>query len=120
MDYSNILEVATTAGAMLGGWEFIKYMMNIRTNKRKERAEADKAKAEAKGEDFKVLRETVEFLQQQLKEKEERFASQTGRLRKVQDDYFDLLKKNAETELELQRFRCMRPKCQTREPQNGY
>ena len=48
MDYTNILEVATTAGAMLGGWGFIKYMMNIRTNKRKERAEADKAKAEAK------------------------------------------------------------------------
>ena len=114
-------------GAAIGGWEFIKYMLNIRTNKRKERSEADKAKAEAdKAEaeansaDFSVLRETVEFLQQQLKEKEERFASQTDRLRKVQDDYFTLLQEKAKADLELQRFRCVRPKCAQREPQNGY
>ena len=81
---------------------------------------ARKAEAEADSAEFGVLRETVEFLQTQLKEKEERFANQTDRLRKVQDDYFELLKKNAATELELQRFRCVRPKCAQREPQNGY
>ena len=127
MDYSSILEISASMGAVIGGWEFIKYMLNIRTNKRKEKSEADKAKAEAdKAEaeansaDFSVLRETVEFLQQQLKEKEERFANQTDRLRKVQDDYFELLKADAQKDLELQRFRCVRPKCAQREPQNGY
>ena len=80
MDYTSIVEITASMGAAIGGWEFIKYMLNIRTNKRKERSEADKAKAEAdKAEaeansaDFSVLRETVEFLQQQLKDKEERF-----------------------------------------------
>ncbi len=127
MDYTNILEISASMGAAIGGWEFIKYMLNIRTNKRKERSEADKAKAEAdKAEaeassaDFSVLRETVEFLQQQLKDKEERFANQTDRLRKVQDDYFTLLQEKAKADLELQRFRCVRPKCAEREPQNGY
>ena len=127
MDYSSILEISASMGAAIGGWEFIKYILNIRTNKRKEKSEADKAKAEAdKAEaeansaDFSVLRETVEFLQQQLKEKEERFANQTDRLRKVQDDYFELLKADAQKDLELQRFRCVRPKCAQREPQNGY
>ena len=127
MDYTSILEVSASMGAAIGGWEFIKCMLNIRTNKRKERSEADKAKAEAdKAEaeansaDFSVLRETVEFLQQQLKDKEERFANQTDRLRKVQDDYFELLKTDAQKDLELQRFRCVRPKCAQREPQNGY
>jgi hypothetical protein len=127
MDHTNILEISASMGAAIGGWEFIKYMLNIRTNKRKERSEADKAKAEAdKAEaeansaDFSVLRETVEFLQQQLKDKEERFANQTDRLRKVQDDYFELLKTDAQKDLELQRFRCVRPKCAQREPQNGY
>lgn len=120
MDYSNIIELTAAMGTAIGGWEFVKYMLNIRTNKRKEKSEADKAQSEAKSEDFKVLRETTEFLQQQLKEKEERFASQTDRLRKVQDDYFELLQKNAQTELDLQRFRCVRPKCAQREPKNGY
>lgn len=120
MDYGSILEISASMGAAIGGWEFVKYILNIRTNKRKERSEADKANAEASSANFSVLKETTEFLQQQLHDKEERFANQTERLRKVQDEYFELLKKNNETELELQRFRCVRPKCAQREPQNGY
>ena len=104
--------IATIIGA-IGGWEMIKYFLNRKTNKRKEEAEADSV-------EFGVLRDTVEFLQQQLHDKEERFAAQTDRLRKVQDDYFALLKEHAQTELDLQRFRCVRPKCAQREPQNGY
>ena len=72
--------IATIIGA-IGGWEMIKYFLNRKTNKRKEEAEADSV-------EFGVLRDTVEFLQQQLHDKEERFAAQTDRLRKVQDDYF--------------------------------
>ena len=52
MDYSNIIELAAAMGTAIGGWEFIKYMLNIRTNKRKEKSEADKAQSEAKSEDF--------------------------------------------------------------------
>ncbi len=120
MDYTAIIEITASMGAAIGGWEFVKYMLNIRTNKRKEKYEADKAKAEAESVDFSVLKETVEFLQIQLKEKEERFVDQTDRLRKVQDDYFSLLQEKAKADLELQRFRCVRPKCAQREPQNGY
>ena len=47
MDYTSIMEITASMGAAIGGWEFIKYMLNIHTNKRKERSEADKAKAEA-------------------------------------------------------------------------
>lgn len=113
MEISVILEVVAAVITALGGWEAIRYFINRKTNARKAEAEADSA-------EFGVLRETVEFLQTQLKEKEERFANQTDHLRKVQDDYFELLKKNAATGLELQRFRCVRPKCAQREPQNGY
>ena len=120
MDYVNILVSLGTVLTALGGFEMVKYLLNRNTNKRKEEAEADKAEAEANSADFSVLRETVEFLQQQLKDKEERFANQTERLRKVQDDYFTLLQEKAKADLELQRFRCVRPKCAQREPQNGY
>ena len=45
MDYTSILEISASMGAAIGGWEFVKYMLNIRTNKRKEKSEADKSKA---------------------------------------------------------------------------
>ena len=120
MEYTEIIGIIASMSAAGGGWELIKYMLNIRSNKRKERAEADKAEAEANGAELGVLRETVEFLQQQLKEKEERFANQTDRLREVQDKYFNLMQEKAKADLELQRFRCVRPKCVQREPQHGY
>ena len=97
----------------LGGFEALKWLMNRKANSRVVEAEADSA-------EFKALREYNEFLQQQLSDKEERFTNQTDRLRKVQDEYFELMRKNAQTELDLQKFRCIRARCAEREPQNGY
>ena len=110
---TGIIETLLTVITALGGFEAIKYFLNRKTNKRKAEAEADSA-------EFNALREYNEFLQRQLSDKEERFTNQTDRLRKIQDEYFDLMKKNAQTELELQKYRCIRAKCPNREPQNGY
>ena len=109
---TGIIETLLTVITALGGFEAIKYFLNRKTNKRKAEAEADSA-------EFNALREYNEFLQRQLSDKEERFTNQTDRLRTIQDEYFDLMKKNAQTELELQKFRCIRAKCPNREPQNG-
>lgn len=57
-----IASIISMVGA-LGGWEAVKYMINRKYNKRKEEAEADSV-------EFNVLRETVDFLQTQLQEKE--------------------------------------------------
>ena len=92
-----MIEILTSVGSILGGlsiWEAIKYWMNRKTNKRKEEAEADAS-------EFSVLREQIEFLQNQLKEKEERFADQTTRLRQTQDENFNLLREKAMLEIEL-------------------
>lgn len=113
MEAVSVIEIIVGVVGTMGGWEAIKYLLNRKTNKRKEEAEAD-------GVEFGVLRDSMEFLQNQLKEKEERFVNQTDRLRNLQDDYFELLKEKQRIELELQRFRCVRPKCAQREPQNGY
>ena len=113
-------ELIATVLTALGGWEGVKYFLNRKTNKRKEEAEADSA-------EFGVLRETVEFLQQQLKnmveqdaEKEKRFVEQTNRLRETQDREHKLMIEKAQLELDLQKYRCVVPKCMNREPQNGY
>lgn len=97
----------------LGGWEAIKYLINRKSNSRKAEAEADSV-------EFSVLRQTVEFLQTQLQEKEERFAQQTELVRKLNAEVLELTKEKGKIELELQTFRCIRKKCGLREPQNGY
>ncbi len=114
-----IIGICSAIGAV-GGWELIKYMLNLETNKRKEEAEADSL-------EFGVLKDTVTFLQGQLHEqvkqdaeKEKRFVEQTMRLRKVQDDNYQLLNDKSKLELELQMYRCVVKKCPNREPKNGY
>lgn len=107
------LQIIASILTALGGWELVRWFINRKQNARIAEAEAD-------GAEFKTLREYNEFLQQQLSEKEERFSNQTDRLRKVQDEFFELMRKNAQTELDLQKYRCIRAKCQSREPQNGY
>ena len=108
--------IATTFAtvlAALGGWEAIKYLINRKPNSRKAEAEADSV-------EFNVLRETVEFLQQQLKDKEERFAQQTEIVRHQSAEILELTKAKGQVELELQKYRCVVAKCPKREPQNGY
>ena len=114
-----VIGICSAIGA-IGGWELIKYLINLKTNKRKEEAEADSL-------EFGVLKDTVTFLQEQLHEmvrqdaeKENRFVEQTHRLRKVQDDNYQLLKDKSKLELELQKYKCIREKCANRQPPNGY
>lgn len=114
-----IIGICSAIGAV-GGWELIKYLINLKTNKRKEEAEADSL-------EFSVLKDTVTFLQEQNHEmvrqdaeKEKRFVEQTLRLRKVQDDNYNLLKEKSSLELDLQKYKCIREKCANRQPPNGY
>lgn len=109
----NIIETLVTILTALGGWEFVKYLINRKSNKRISEAEADSA-------EFHVLKEHIEFLQEQNKQKEERFADQTQLVRNLNNEVLELTKKNGSLELDLQKYRCIRPKCLQREPQNGY
>lgn len=49
-----IIEIVVSVITALGGWEMIKYVMNRKTNRRKEEAEADNV-------EFSVLREAMDF-----------------------------------------------------------
>ena len=66
------------------------------------------------------MKEQIEFMQEQMKQKEERFAEQTTLVRSLNNELLEITKKLGSTELELQKFRCIRAKCLEREPQNGY
>ena len=93
----DIIGILTGVASLLGTlsiWEAVKYLLNRRTNKRMEEADAD-------SKEFAVLRDMVEFLQTQLKDKEERFADQTARLRATQDENFRLLREKALLEIQV-------------------
>lgn len=106
---ATILAIVTT----LGGWEAIKYGINRKTNARKAEAEADNS-------EFSVLRDTMVFLAQQLKEKEERFADQTSVVRKLNAENLELTRENTMLKTERSLKLCERRNCGNREPQSGY
>lgn len=108
-----MIEIIASMITALGGWEALRYLLNRKTNHRKEEAEADNI-------EFNVLRETTDFLQSQLKAKEERFAEQTDLVRKQNLEILDLTEEKAKLEMDLQKYKCVIKGCAKRDPQNGY
>lgn len=110
MEWIGIIATVLTA---LGGFEFIKWVVARKTGKRVEEATADES-------EFSVLRKQVEFLQEQLLKKEERFAEQTDMLRKVTARELELTRENTMLKTERSLKLCERRMCAERMPQSGY
>lgn len=116
----DILTMIMTAIGSLLGWEGIRWMMTRKSNERIVSAEADKAEVKAEVDEFHHLRDMVEWLQQRLKEKEERFAEQTNLVRQLQRELLESEKKVAILETERSMKLCQVRGCAKREPQSGY
>lgn len=110
-------ETITTIIITLGGFEGIKWGITTWINRK---TNARRAETQADSDEFHLLREQIEFLQTQLKDKELRFAEQTEIVRKQNSDIINLTKEKAALELELALKRCERKLCTNRQPQNGY
>lgn len=87
----DITTIISAIGA-LGGLELIKYIHTRRNSSRI-------AKARAEGEEFRMLREYIEFLQTQLIQKEERFAEQTLQVRRLNQEIINLTNEMANLRL---------------------
>ena len=116
-DILNTLAVVFTA---LGGWEALKWLFNKRNHSKIIAAQADQAEAKADTDEFHLLKEQFLFLQEQLNEKEKRFAEQTDVVRRLNTEAIASEKKIGELQLELALKRCEVKKCLQRQPQNGY
>lgn len=102
----------------LGGFEFVKWLwaqfFNRKNNARIADSEADKS-------EFHVLQEIIQFLQEQIKEKEMRFAEQTELVRKYKTEILDLTTKLAKAEIKYAQdiaaleIQMMQVKCEDRE-----
>ncbi|MCC8119306.1 MAG: hypothetical protein LIP09_11260 [Bacteroidales bacterium] len=97
----------------IGGLEGIRYLLNRNAEKRTANAKADT-------EVFHSLKEYNEYLQQELRSKEERFAEQTLRVRKLTDEVIDLTEQMGKAKAELCLYRCKRLGCGKRLPPNSF
>lgn len=115
-----ILTVIITAVGSLLGWEGVRWLITRKSNARIVSAEADTAEVKAEVDEFHHLRDMVEWLQQRLYEKEERFAEQTKLVRELQRELLASEKKVAMLETERSMKLCQVRGCAKREPQSGY
>ena len=110
------MDTLTLIGIILGTtgfWRLVEYFVNRRANSRKADSEADAS-------EFSVLRDTMIFMENQLKNKEERFAEQTAVVRKLNAEYLELVKELTVLKTERSLKLCERRNCLKREPQSGY
>lgn len=109
----NTIELIITLVSAIGGIEAVKWLYT-------RKASARLADAQAEGEEWQTLQSVTEFLQAQLKDKEERFAEQTTSVRNLNRELLEAERKMAALEVELVKVRCDDLKCPFRIPPNVY
>ena len=117
MEVTSVIGVATAMVTALGGVEFVKWVVNWFANRKNNKREND---ASADDSEFSVLRKQIEFLQEQLLKKEERFAAQTDALRDATRKELELTREVTMLKTERSLKLCERRMCGERMPQSGY
>lgn len=117
MTTENLWQAAVAVLGALGGLDLLKWTANLIMNRRNNARMAD---SQADLSEFHTMKEMIEFLQQQLKEKEERFAEQTGLVRSLNGEVISLTQAKAAVELDHALHRCDNLTCPHRLPPNAF
>ena len=121
--------IASCAGVLtaLGGWEFVKWLLNRKSNERIAQANAENIELKNEVDEFHFLRERLEFKEKEMMEKEKRFVEQTELVRTLNRQLLDQTIENGKlqariSELEADRKMklCEKRGCIDRQPQSGY
>lgn len=121
--------IASCCGVLtaLGGWEFVKWWLNRKSNERIAAANAENIELKNEVDEFHFLRERLEFKEKEMMEKEKRFVEQTEVVRTLNRQLLDQAIENGKlqariSELEAERKMklCERRGCVERQPQSGY
>ncbi len=113
MDINSWITLVATIGGLEGIKQIAKWWLNRKNEARVNDTKADEA-------EFHLLQEVNIFLQQQLKQKEERFAEQTNIVREQNMQILELSKRVSILETERSMKLCERRGCGERQPQSGY
>lgn len=107
--------ILTLIGA-LGGMETLKWFVDRKNARQLSRAKAEVSQTEAESAREHLYEETIIFLQNQLKEKEQLFAEQSAALRKSMQEELRLTRLNGELEVRYLSTRCDIRECSRRLP----
>lgn len=88
----------------VGGLDFLKWFFNRRSAARKAMSDALDAQAKTAADEFSDLKATIEFLQSQLRGREQRFEELWHRYYKAREELFDERLRRHEAESELARL----------------
>lgn len=127
MDVNTIITSVVSLLAALGGLEFLKWLWTRKSKARMAAAEADAAELKVEKDEFQLIRDRLQYADQQLMEKEKRFNEQTNLLRDTNRQLLEQIKENgllsakiASLEAERAMKLCQVRMCPKREPQSGY
>ena len=121
--------IASCAGVLtaLGGWEFVKWLLNRESNERIAQANAENIELKNEVDEFHFLRERLEFKEKEMLEKEKKFVEQTELVRTLNRQLLDqtiengkLQARSSELEAERKMKLCEKRGCIDRQPQSGY
>lgn len=127
MEIESIITSVVSLLAALGGLEFLKWLWTRKSKARLAAAEADAAELKASADEYHLLKERIDNLNEQLANKEKRFDEQTQLLRQTNKELLEQIKENgllaakiAALEAERAMKLCQVRNCAKREPQSGY
>lgn len=121
------IETIVTIITALGGLELIKWFYTRKSKKKVEEAEAEIARIKADADEYHLLRERIQFLNQDILDKEVRFVEQTKHVRELNRELLDKEKEIGNYKAEISALKaerqmklCQVRGCANRQPQSGY
>lgn len=106
---------ASVAGVLitaLGGWEFVKYLLNRKSNSRISAANAFEVEYKALIEDYKRVQHEVDSAKLEIKELDKKVDELYKQVHELEKERLDLIKENNELRLalkEAEKHVCMQP-----------
>lgn len=111
----NVETILAIAGAF-GGLEAIKWVVTLKTSRRKASAEAEETIEEVIAKRVKSYEDSIAFLQTQLHDKEQRFSDLSRKYEDSMQRGIDLTRRLGEMKLKYRSSRCDRKDCPERRP----
>lgn len=111
----NVDTIIAVAGAF-GGLEAIKWLVNLRANRRKAAGEAAECFENVASKRVKTYEDSIVFLQTQLQEKEKQFAELSARHQESMQRELKLTEQLGCLKLKYKFTRCNRKDCEMRKP----
>lgn len=111
----NMETILAIAGAF-GGLEALKWLVNLRSSRRKAEGEAADCMENVAAKRLKTYEDSILFLQNQLQEKERQFADLSNRHQESMQRELELTRRLGEMRLKYTSSRCDRVECQERKP----